>query len=381
MCEADPHDPAPQRDRLLAAYRQGRIARELNLRGVSLRGLSLSGLRVEVGMLAAADLAQAKLDSARFSECEFRRADLRSCDLSGAVLRLCDLRGVRANDSLAAHARIEDCRWEGGELRAMDLRQALLTESSFARSDLREARLDRAQGDGLVLRGADLRDAHLAGANLPEADFRGSDLRGADLSDAELPGADFRGALLDRVRWDGACLDGALFDEDFRLHGHTDSRVVAAAGPRPRESRGQGGQGDAELGPLIDALVASAASGQPRIATQLRELGVALENWRDRVDTRDGDQLQAFLEDLQRSLKGSRVLPPAVMGMFAALLEGSGSALSGRSPEQWQALLTDLFPDLRDMDREDRVERLATTLRETLGSPVPGHGRRPQGGE
>ena len=212
-------------------------------------------------------------------------------DIEEATLRLCRLDGVSGSRLRAVSARIEDCFATGADLCKADFDGASLTESTFARANLRECSLDRVEGAGVVLRGADLVGATLVQAHLDDADLRGADLTGADLRELRAHGADFRGAILEGCHWEGADVEGALFDADI-------GQLAPDQGPD--FARRAGGPGVPKVD-LPSAASLRSAFSDPGTPAELRDLSEALE--RAIADRRlDADDLFASLEPLLRLL-------------------------------------------------------------------------------
>jgi len=177
----------------------GKVARDLVLKGSNIRGTDLAGLRADGLDLDEADLRESSLREVKWKGCRIRHARLEGADLTNAVLRLCDLDGTRASGATFGRARIENCTARGARLDHADLTAAVLTDTDFSRADLRGANLEGAGASGTDFRGADLRGAKLINAMLIDSDLRGADLTDADLMGADLRGADLRGAVGENV--------------------------------------------------------------------------------------------------------------------------------------------------------------------------------------
>jgi uncharacterized protein YjbI with pentapeptide repeats len=179
----------------------GTTARNVVVTGAQLQGVQLAGLRADGLDLAECDLRDSSLGRITWRGCTLRDARLDAADFSDAVLRMCDLDGVRAAGARFVRARLENSSARGARLDAADFSSAVLTDTDLSRASLRGARLDGVSATGVDLRGSDLRGASLRGAVLIDADLRGADLTDADLQDANLHGADLRGvAGLDAAR-------------------------------------------------------------------------------------------------------------------------------------------------------------------------------------
>ncbi len=75
---------------------------------------------------------------------------------------------------------------------------------------LRQAKMGRVQGDGVVLSDVDLTGADLTGAELRDADLSNACLDDADLREARLPGTRISWKALKRARFVPDCLVGAV---------------------------------------------------------------------------------------------------------------------------------------------------------------------------
>jgi hypothetical protein len=102
-----------------------------------------------------------------------------------------------AGDPGSVITALEECRANGW------LEDGSLHGVNMENSDLRRAKLSK----------ADLQGAHLAGANLRAADLHGAVLQEADLSGADLGQANLRDADLTAAALEGVRLDGATVTE------------------------------------------------------------------------------------------------------------------------------------------------------------------------
>lgn len=105
-------------------------------------------------------------------------------------------------------AVLSELNLRGADFREADLRGAILTRSSFLRTqsgvqaDFTKANLEGANLLGAVLEDVDFRQASLRGADLTVANLMGADLSGADLTGAVLEGTNLNDATYDKLtRW------------------------------------------------------------------------------------------------------------------------------------------------------------------------------------
>jgi uncharacterized protein YjbI with pentapeptide repeats len=210
-------------------------AMDANFEGATLDGASGSHAVLTRAVFRGASLVGVELESCELTQADLRDACLDAADLVGSTLDEAGFIGSSLVDTslegvLARGANFERCRLH--DLRASDgadftgtsfvlvdaaraqLQGATLTEASFAGSNLEEADLSDARGEGVnllrcVLRRAKLDRAHLARAILIEANLFEASLQESDLSHADARGACLFSAHLWRARYDGTLFDGA----------------------------------------------------------------------------------------------------------------------------------------------------------------------------
>jgi len=85
---------------------------------------------------------------------------------SHAILRICDLDGVRAAHAVFAGASVENCTARGARFDGANFTGAVLIETDFSRASMPSAQLTGVSASGAIFRGADLRDADLREADL-----------------------------------------------------------------------------------------------------------------------------------------------------------------------------------------------------------------------
>ena len=149
------------------------------------------------------------------------RAKLSATDLTGKSFARLNLRRARLD-----HARARGVDFTGANLQRANLIGADLERACLRNADLTGARLNginltSADLSSAVLTGADIEFGILAGAVLARAILRDADLSGVGLEDADLRNADLRatnlrGADFRNARLDGATLGGSrLGDASF----------------------------------------------------------------------------------------------------------------------------------------------------------------------
>jgi uncharacterized protein YjbI with pentapeptide repeats len=289
--------------------KRGRPVWNLTLEAADLRGIELAGLRANRLALSHADLRDSRLRQIRFTECELQDVALDGADCVGAVLRLCDLDGVRLLDGELRRARIENCTARGARLAGADLTEAFLTDTDFSRASFRNANLTGVSASGASFRGADLTGACLVGASLIDADLRGADLTGADLDGIDLRGADLRGVVGDHP---------LLAERQDAMSGLPPEMRALAATVAPvvgevLRSAGKQGWIDGETAERLQAEAAAysrTSAGRAPSADTLAAVGRIMEQL-------GGDALPVLFGALQQP--ADKEPPPAVKAMISGL--------------------------------------------------------------
>jgi uncharacterized protein YjbI with pentapeptide repeats len=187
------------------------------LREASLRGADLSHATLYGADLTGTSLHRARLDHTDLTEALFDRTDLSNVTASDLNLLQSTLRGISF-----ARATITRCNFLEVDLCEADFTGATLTATVFVTVRAEGARFLDAQLENLrVVHESSLARSDLRGARLDRANLRDTDLTGCDFSTASLRGADLsgcklRGARLYRVvapesRWVKADLTDAVF--------------------------------------------------------------------------------------------------------------------------------------------------------------------------
>ncbi len=142
--------------------------------------------------------------------------NLRGRDLRYAKLDRSDLQGVDLTDALLDGASLVGAKLQKASLNCADLNALLLNNDREAAKcpsargvDLTGAELEGAHLSGLDLQGANLSEARLDGADLANATLTGANLSSADLDKADLTGVQAQGANFLNASLQGADLRGA----------------------------------------------------------------------------------------------------------------------------------------------------------------------------
>jgi uncharacterized protein YjbI with pentapeptide repeats len=151
--------------------------------------------------LSKINLSRAFLFYTNFSEADLSEADLSEADLTGADFRGAKLRGTNLTATRLPGALFGSA--ESGDSQ---------TESDHINTDLRRAKLNKAN-----LTGADLSDANLTGADLSDANLTGADLAYSKLVKAAMFNATLSGSSLVSVDAENAGLiEADLREADLR---------------------------------------------------------------------------------------------------------------------------------------------------------------------
>ena len=150
---------------------------QLDLRGAVLPGIQLLDL---------------DLSNALMHRCKLPRANIANTDLTDTFLNDADLSKAEFNEVTFRRTRFSATNLSGAVLQ-----DAKMVRVGFHnKTNLSEAKLDRANLTGAIFENAILTGAFLTGAILPDAGFLGANLQGARLMNADLTGAHFLDAKL-----------------------------------------------------------------------------------------------------------------------------------------------------------------------------------------
>jgi uncharacterized protein YjbI with pentapeptide repeats len=155
-------------------------------------------------------------------------ADLDDYDLRNTCWDRSDLRGARMaradlSDTTFAGSRLTQANLDGVAAQGARFNQADLALANLSRADLRNANFLAADLATATLEGTDLRDADLLGTNLRNALLLGADLSGANVLNADFSGAVLSGANLATV--EGLIaeqIEPAIVDSTTQLPPHID---------------------------------------------------------------------------------------------------------------------------------------------------------------
>lgn len=194
--------------------RAQRIAlRDRVIEDVVLANVELSSLRSHGVVLRDVDLRAAQLVEVDWLECTLTDVRMRGAVLRGATLRMCTFERVQAASCDMRGAKLENSEAQGIVLDGADLSGGSLVDTDLTRATLRGAILRDVDASGATFRGADLRGADLRGASFVDADLRGADLRGAVLDEVDFDGADLRGVVLEGAADESAPTQPELANE------------------------------------------------------------------------------------------------------------------------------------------------------------------------
>ena len=169
--------------------------------------------------MVGVDLASWSMDNAEFDRCSFIRSAGRSLDLSQIRFESCNM--YQSDLREARIRRAERSIFAECELDGTDFGDASLGGALFAGAKATGARFERACLDGALFPDATLAGACFAGATAKQSVWTGADLTGADLSGVDAFRASFRNAVLE-----GADVTNARLVETD-LHGVEDDLTGA----------------------------------------------------------------------------------------------------------------------------------------------------------
>ena len=149
--------------------------------------LDLSNAKLHGINLRRAKLGNVNLSNADLNDAKLCNASLIESDLSNARMSYADLSHVEM-----IHAEMNHVEMSHADLRGTDLSHAILSDAILIDADLRGAELSEAELSHAILIDTDLSGIKLFSANLSYADLTGSNLRGAIISDTTFARMDLR---------------------------------------------------------------------------------------------------------------------------------------------------------------------------------------------
>lgn len=227
---------------------------EAQLAGADFSGAELSGVNAAEtdftesilgrAIFDGADLTGAHLAKIDLTGCSFQGAQLESTDLSGATLNECDatkayfagsdMTGCEAKNAVFMGADLSACTLVDADLSESDLSEATLADVIAPRlnlskatvtglradgaSDLSDAILSHARGEGPIWSNCDLSRARLDHVEMDDALFMGTTLDDASLRASSFKHACFAKASLQRSR----LLSSNFFEASFERADMTD---------------------------------------------------------------------------------------------------------------------------------------------------------------
>lgn len=183
---------------------------ECDATGATLAGTVLENCHFLRCILERTSFAECALSQGGFSECRLAGVDWRGTRQKGTLVFRADLRSARLDGidwegvvcvetdlsgQVLSDLRLERCQFNDCKLDGVDLAGARLGQSSFKGALLRGATLTGAQAPRGMFVEADLAESACLGLKAPQSLWAGANLDGADLS-----GADLTQAILQRSR-------------------------------------------------------------------------------------------------------------------------------------------------------------------------------------
>ncbi|MFO0552332.1 MAG: DUF2169 domain-containing protein [Polyangiaceae bacterium] len=227
------------------------------LQGANLGATELAGVRFDRANLTGAILSRAKLDKAVFAhacldQVNWRLVEVGAVDVTGASLldcswTGCNLAGAHLGGANMRDATLVECQLDGADFTGANLEKATFVackgehvpfvgatlknaafvhHTELAGADFSDAKMEKVNLRGTLLRGARFDRAHLPSSDLSECDLKKSSLERANLKGSllirtVLEGASLRGAnlmdvILSKARIAGADFTGSnLFQADL----------------------------------------------------------------------------------------------------------------------------------------------------------------------
>jgi uncharacterized protein YjbI with pentapeptide repeats len=192
-----------------------------NMSRMDLSGRDLSGANLQGANLSDANLAGARLAGANLKEAILLKADLSKADLSAADLTRALLAEARAPGANLQRATLDMALFQGADLRGATFAQAtckmlVLSGSDLTEADLRGCNFFKALAEGAVLERADFTEAKLVSCMFMRSKAEGITLTRASLTNTSFADTDLRRAKLAETRGEGTNWSRAILEEaDF----------------------------------------------------------------------------------------------------------------------------------------------------------------------
>lgn len=155
------------------------------------RAGELAGQDLARSNWAGSDVSGVRLAAANLSRGKFRKANFSGADLSGADLSRTDLRQANLSGANLRGAKLEKADLDGADLTGATLDEALLIGAKA-----RDAKFENVRGAKSVWR-----DALASKSRFASVDFAGADFTGADLVETSWEKSGLDGANLERSIW------------------------------------------------------------------------------------------------------------------------------------------------------------------------------------
>jgi uncharacterized protein YjbI with pentapeptide repeats len=205
----------------------GAVFLNANLENVTLDGAILVEAQFENAVLSGASMRKIDGDDADFTRARLSGADLSESVLGNAIFEESKLDNTILDKLYSPSGYFSGADLSGASLKngmfdGADFSIALLDNADFSGASLREATVEGAKGEDLVMAGCDLTELRASeGCCFVNGDFRAvtgvesiwehAELTGADFSFSEMAGADFSSAILKKVDFRGANMKHARF--------------------------------------------------------------------------------------------------------------------------------------------------------------------------
>ncbi|MCK5516268.1 MAG: DUF2169 domain-containing protein [Desulfobulbaceae bacterium] len=205
----------------------GAIFRNANLKNTVFDGAILNGTYFESANLSGASLKKVTADDADFTNAQMSGANFSGSKMKDAIFEAADLDNSNFDntdilDGYFSKANLSSASFKNGLFDGADFSKTILDHTDFSGASLREASLEGACGEGLLMMECDLTELRASeGCSFVNGNFKNiigvesiwehAELTGADFSTSEMVGADFTSATLKRVNFRGAKMNNVRF--------------------------------------------------------------------------------------------------------------------------------------------------------------------------